>query len=155
MCTPLWLFKRLDNEFHFTLDAASSDQNCLVEKHYTLETNGLAQSWKGERVWVNPPYNRGQARTWILKSLAELNNGAEVIVILLQNKTQHLWFGLLWDYSKSRPRKHIQIRFLPRSFQWMRDPPTEQWKTRAKFGSMVVVMSKKGFGWKDQTINTH
>ena len=35
--TPQSLFDQLDEEFHFTLDAASNDQNAKCEHHYTVE----------------------------------------------------------------------------------------------------------------------
>lgn len=36
--TPQALFDQLNEEFHFTLDAASNDQNAKCEHHYTTET---------------------------------------------------------------------------------------------------------------------
>lgn len=33
--TPQSLFDQLDEEFHFTLDAASNDQNAKCEHHYS------------------------------------------------------------------------------------------------------------------------
>lgn len=45
--TPQDLFDELDKEFHFTLDAASSDLNAKCEKHYTLKDDGLSQPWGG------------------------------------------------------------------------------------------------------------
>lgn len=47
--TPQSLFDQLDEEFHFILDAASSDQNAKCEHHYTAENSGLEHSWKGRR----------------------------------------------------------------------------------------------------------
>ena len=45
--TPDSLFNELNNEFGFTLDAASSDENAKVKRHYTERDNGLAQNWGG------------------------------------------------------------------------------------------------------------
>lgn len=36
--TPQKLFDQLNEEFHFTLDAASSDQNAKCEHHYLPQT---------------------------------------------------------------------------------------------------------------------
>lgn len=47
--TPQSLFDQLDEEFHFTLDAASNDQNAKCEHHYTVENSGLEHSWEGRR----------------------------------------------------------------------------------------------------------
>lgn len=55
--TPSWLFRQLDDEFHFTVDVAAAADNAKCERFYTKEQNGLEQSWFGERVWCNPPYD--------------------------------------------------------------------------------------------------
>lgn len=55
--TPRDLFEELDAEFHFDLDAASTDENALCERHYTKEDDGLSLKWDGN-VWCNPPYGR-------------------------------------------------------------------------------------------------
>ena len=47
--TPSWLFEDLNREFNFTVDVASSDENCLCEKHYTEQDNGLEQNWGGRK----------------------------------------------------------------------------------------------------------
>jgi len=57
--TPQELFDRLDDEFHFTLDPCSTDENAKCRKHYTKAENGLLQDWTGETVFCNPPYGRG------------------------------------------------------------------------------------------------
>ena len=46
--TPQELFDQLDRMFHFTLDAASSDENAKCKKHFTAEDDGLKQNWGGE-----------------------------------------------------------------------------------------------------------
>lgn len=38
--TPTDLFSKLDDEFHFTLDAASSATNHKCQKYYTAEDSG-------------------------------------------------------------------------------------------------------------------
>ena len=45
--TPQELFDQLDRMFHFTLDAASSDENAKCQKHFTAEDDGLKQDWGG------------------------------------------------------------------------------------------------------------
>lgn len=57
--TPPAIFDELNSEFRFTLDAAASDANAKCDTYFTLETDGLAQSWKGHTVFCNPPlWNR-------------------------------------------------------------------------------------------------
>lgn len=73
--TPPDLFAELDAEFHFDLDAASTDENALCERHYTKEDDGLAQPWDGN-VWCNPPYGR-EIGKWVRKA-AESDGGGSL-----------------------------------------------------------------------------
>lgn len=43
--TPQDLFNKLDEEFKFTLDPCSTDENAKCKKHYTIKEDGLSQSW--------------------------------------------------------------------------------------------------------------
>ena len=45
--TPQDFFDKLNNEFHFTLDAAASPDNAKCANYFTEEQDGLAQSWGG------------------------------------------------------------------------------------------------------------
>lgn len=45
--TPQDFFDKLNDEFHFTLDAAASPDNAKCPVYFTEEQNGLTQSWGG------------------------------------------------------------------------------------------------------------
>ena len=45
--TPQDFFDKLNDEFHFTLDAAASPDNAKCANYFTEEQDGLAQSWGG------------------------------------------------------------------------------------------------------------
>ena len=45
--TPQKFFDALNEEFHFTLDAAASHENHKCENYYTEEQDGLVQDWGG------------------------------------------------------------------------------------------------------------
>lgn len=72
--TPPELFKALDDEFHFTLDPCCTPVTAKCKKYYTVREDGLAQSWAGEVVFINPPYSRESSRNphgqaaWIRKA---------------------------------------------------------------------------------------
>ena len=53
--TPQGVFDELNEEFNFTLDPCASDETAKCSKYYTKEDDGLAQSWSGESVFMNPP----------------------------------------------------------------------------------------------------
>lgn len=74
--TPQYLFDALDKEFHFTLDPCSTDENAKCEKHYTLAENGLAQDWRGETVFCNPPYGRS-IEAWCRKCCEHFIGGEQ------------------------------------------------------------------------------
>lgn len=68
--TPPELFRALDAEFHFTLDAAANEANHLCDRYYTAEDSAFWHSWDGEHVFCNPPYGRDAAK-WIEKCARE------------------------------------------------------------------------------------
>ena len=43
--TPQEFFDRLNEKYHFTLDAAASHNNHKVDKYFTAEDDGLKQNW--------------------------------------------------------------------------------------------------------------
>lgn len=69
--TPQDFFDELNNEFNFTLDPCSTDENAKCKKHFTIKENGLIQSWKDERAFVNPPYGR-EIKSWVKKASDEV-----------------------------------------------------------------------------------
>lgn len=44
-CTPRAFFDRLNEEFHFSLDAAATDRSAKCPTYFTPETNGLKSPW--------------------------------------------------------------------------------------------------------------
>ena len=95
--TPSSFFEHWNGICNFTLDAASTDENALCEKHYTKETDGLAQSWNNERVWCNPPYS--EVEKWIDKAIKETQsyNSNTFVVMLLPSRTDTAWFEKVYN----------------------------------------------------------
>ena len=122
--TPPELFNTLDDEFHFTLDAAANDDNHKCSRYYSIEQNSLLQSWKGETVFLNPPYGR-DLTLWVAKASQEAANGATV-VCLLPARTNVQWFH---SYVLGK----AEIRFLKGKVKF------GEMKTGAPFGSMIVI----------------
>ena len=103
--TPQSFFDVLDSEFHFTLDAASTDENAKCNRHFTKEDDGLQKSWAGETVWLNPPCGKDIGK-WMQKAYEESRNGATV-VCLVRARTDTKWFHD-WVYQKP----NVEIRFV-------------------------------------------
>ena len=128
--TPQEFFDRYDNIYHFTLDAASSDQNAKCVQHYTAETDGLHNSWGGQTVWLNPPYGR-TIGDWVRKAYEESQKQNTTVVCLLPARTDTKWFH---DYCK-----HGEIEFIRGRLRFGSS------KNSAPFPSMVVVFKSSDF----------
>ena len=63
--TPQDLYDELNKEFIFTLDPCATINNHKCDKYYTIDDNGLYKSWRGERVFCNPPYS--DIKRWVIK----------------------------------------------------------------------------------------
>jgi phage N-6-adenine-methyltransferase len=83
------LFDPLNEKFGFTVDVAASELNKKCDRYYTIEDDGLAQSWAGEVVWCNPPYSDIQA--WVVKAWAETEAKA-IVMLLPANRTEQGWW---------------------------------------------------------------
>ena len=103
--TPPDFFKLLDDEFHFTLDAAASHANHLLPHYCTEEgkfgvndaphnwrLHGLTpEAWDGERVFCNPPYD-SNLMAWVQTAII----ANALSVLLLPPSVDAAWFRLLW-----------------------------------------------------------
>ncbi len=85
--TPQKFFDELNEEFHFTLDAAASDTNHKCEKYYTVEDDGLKQNWQGEIVFCNPPYGNKETGEWTKKCYEESRKPGTTVVLLIPART--------------------------------------------------------------------
>ena len=130
--TPQELFDQLDKMFHFTLDAASSDENAKCEKHFTAEDDGLKQNWGGEVVWLNPPYGR-QIGKWVQKAFEEGQKPDTFIVCLLPARTDTAWFH---DYCRCG-----EVVFIRGRLKFGRS------RNSAPFPSMLVFFGKDTLRW--------
>lgn len=123
--TPQWLFEKLDNQHHFTLDPCCTDKNAKCTKHYTKEQDGLSKEWSGETVFCNPPYGRDITK-WVKKASDESRNPGTKIVMLLPSRTDTAWFH---DYIYNKET----VLFIRGRLKFGES------KNNAPFPSMVVV----------------
>jgi phage N-6-adenine-methyltransferase len=109
--TPDKLFSELNRRFRFDLDAAASHENTKCPVYCTLigtftqpvlsglwvrepsnyqllsPETGLAHSWRGRRVWCNPPYS--DIEPWILRAW---QSRADMAYLLAPNWTDRGWW---------------------------------------------------------------
>lgn len=121
--TPQDLFDKLNDEFHFTLDACATTENHKCQRYYTKETNGLSKDWQGECVWVNPPYSKISA--WTEKCYREGAKDNTIVVMLIPSRTDTKYFH---NYIYHR----AEIRFIKGRLKFSN-------KGSAPFPSMVVI----------------
>jgi phage N-6-adenine-methyltransferase len=135
-CTPDWVWDPLDLEFAFTLDAAASTTNAKCPRYFTIEDDGLEQSWAGERVWVNPPFSA--CRAWVEKAWRE--SEAETIVMLLPaNRTEQGWWQENVEPYRDRGER-LSTRFVPRRISFATPGnPTARYRSSAPFGCVLLV----------------
>jgi site-specific DNA-methyltransferase (adenine-specific) len=126
--TPQKLFDELNKEFNFTIDAAADAENHKCERYYTREESGLEKSWKGERVFLNPPYGRELPKL-VKKAADEAKDKSTIIVMLIPARTDTQWFH---DYIY----KKAEIRFIKGRLKF------GDGKKDAPFPSMVVIFRR-------------
>jgi len=105
--TPQALFDKLNSEFDFTLDPCATDENAKCKRHFTVKDNGLAKSWEGERVFMNPPYGR-QIRHWIKKAFEE--KGATVVCLIPARTDTRYWHDYCMQADEIRLIK-VRLKF--------------------------------------------
>lgn len=129
--TPSEVYTKLNERFRFTLDPCSTKENHLCDKYYTKEENGLCKSWKGETVFVNPPYS--EIKQWVEKCCKEYETNGTTVVMLIPSRTDTRYFHN-YIYHKA------EIEFIKGRLHFSNS------KNSAPFPSMIVIyqqMEKK------------
>lgn len=129
------VFAGFDERFHFTLDAAASPENAKLPRFHSIEDDGLAQDWSGERVWVNPPYS--DIEPWVVKANAE--TGADLVVMLLPaNRTEQGWWQR--EIEMRRRAGAIDVEFLEGRMRFL-NPGDDAMRPNARppFGVCLVI----------------
>ena len=97
--TPQHLFNKLDEIHKFTLDPCSTHENHKCEKYFTIEDDGLNQSWKGHAVFMNPPYGRG-IKHWIKKAYEEgLKDNTKVVCLIPARTDTTYWHDYIFPHA--------------------------------------------------------
>lgn len=132
--TPPEFFKKLDDEFHFTLDAAALKHTAVVPNYLGPDhdllwrRDALEVVWDGasEGGWIflNPPYGRA-IKDFMRKADEEVKQGAKVVA-LVPARTDTNW----WHDSVI----HHEVRFIKGRLKFGGS------KNSAPFPSAVVVM---------------
>ena len=83
-------YDELNEEFHFTLDAAATHKSAKCKKYFTPQDDGLKQNWNNNIVFCNPPYGKDICK-WVRKAYEESKRGT-TIVLLIPSRTDTKYF---------------------------------------------------------------
>jgi phage N-6-adenine-methyltransferase len=135
--TPPAIYLPLDKEFGFTVDIAADPGNAKHQRFVTKDVDALSISWRGHRVYCNPPYGRAIGR-WLEKGCYEVDEGGcEIAVFLLPARTGNIWFH---DVVLARLQRGLaEVRFIKGRLSYKLGAVNHR-KGRATFDSMVVII---------------
>src|SRR4051812_41673721 len=122
--TPQDLYDLLNKEFNFTLDPCATKENAKCAKFFTIEDDGLKQSWENETSFVNPPYS--EIKAWTKKAFEEGKKYGTKVVMLIPARTDTKYWHEYVQYAN-------EIRFLKGRLKFGDS------KNSAPFPSAVVV----------------
>jgi site-specific DNA-methyltransferase (adenine-specific) len=151
--TPPKLFDRLDNEFHFALDAAATEQNKKAYYWYDKEHSALERDWliprnnfevggkyesKYHTVFVNPPYS--QISKFIEKAYQESLKGVVVVCLIPCRSDTRYWHNYIMKAQEIRFIKG-RLKFNNRTLPSYREDLSHK-VSSATFPSVVVIFTR-------------
>lgn len=126
--TPPEVFEPLHAEFGFTLDPCATPETAKCGRFYTEADDGLAQSWAGERVFMNPPYGR-EVYAWTQKAREESARGALVVGLLPASTDLAWWHNDVVSVG-------AEVRYIRGRVRFLTDGP---YRASGFFASVIVV----------------
>lgn len=135
--TPPALFKQLDDEFHFELDAAASHSNAKVTNYFVEGKDALIMSWGHGSVFLNPPYSQGNIERFMTKAHLEgyTRNPGHYIVCLIPVASDVAW----WHNSVMHAK---EIRFIKGRVKFIGyDDAGSAVKNSPTFSSCICIFS--------------
>lgn len=130
--TPQDFFKKLDEEFNFSLDVCANSDNAKCALFYTQDDNGLLKNWRSDAIvcWMNPPYGK-EIKAWMKKANEQCDLGCTV-VCLVPARTDTIWWH---DYCIQH-----EVRFIKGRLKFGGH------KNNAPFPSALIIMQKSQIG---------
>lgn len=128
--TPQDFYNKLNEEFGFQLDVASTIENAKCPMFYTVEDDGLSKDWLAVN-WMNPPYG-GHTGKWLHKAYEESLKGKTTVCLIVSSTDRSYWHELIFPHAK-------QIRFIRGRLKFGTS------KSSAPFASAVVIFSPKAY----------
>ncbi len=131
------VFDPLHARFGFTIDVSAAAHNTKCERFYSIEEDGLQQSWAGETVWCNPPYSN--IGPWVAKAWEESDN-ATIVMLLPANRTEQLWWQDMVEPFRDRDDSVLRVEFLKGRLRFIARGKTEVGPNeRPPFGCCLLI----------------
>ena len=107
--TPEEFFKRLDDEFVFTVDLCATEENALCDAFVAKEEDCLSVEWAWVAElptrytgWMNPPWGRGIGK-FVQRAYEQSKKyGLRVVCLLPANTDTKWWRDWVWKASEVR-----------------------------------------------------
>lgn len=125
--TPPEIFDPLNDEFQFTLDPCATSASAKCQRFFTEEHDGLAQTWGGERVFMNPPYG-AEIYPWIKKAREEADAGALVVGLVPASTDLSWWHDHIVDRA--------EVRYIRGRVRYLTGGP---YRASGFFASVIVI----------------
>ncbi|WP_418113464.1 phage N-6-adenine-methyltransferase [Vibrio scophthalmi] len=136
--TPAEIFRQLNDEFHFTLDAAAEPSTALCSNYFTEQDDALAKNWGSHVVYCNPPYSK--LREFARKAYEASLTGATVVMLVPARTDTQAFHHYL---SKG------EVRFIKGRLKFLQAGEAQN---TAPFPSMICVL---GAGVERKMITVH
>lgn len=135
-------FARFDEQLGpFTIDVAAAPHNTKCDRYFTAADNGLVQSWRGERVWCNPPFSN--VAPWVHKAWAEYEDTAGIAMLLPANRTEQLWWQQMVEPYRDRADSPLWVTFLPGRMRFLKRDQVSTMGDRPPFGCCLLTWGIK------------
>lgn len=132
------VFDPLHARFSFTVDVAASEHNAKLPRFFSLDEDGLEQTWEGERVWCNPPYSN--IAPWIEKAWAESDRAELIVFLLPANRTEQTWWQDMVEPYRDRSESSLRVEFLRGRLRFIARGKTEVGPNeRPPFGCCLLI----------------
>lgn len=89
--TPRVIFEQLHEKYRFTLDGAASGLNARLPNYLTKEMDALSLNVGKHRVWLNPPYSRGNLYRFVTWARRQAQKGALVCCLVPAYTCERWW----------------------------------------------------------------
>lgn len=135
--TPPWLFRKLNEEFHFDLDAAASESNRKCEKFLSIDRDGLIRTWTvggtigHTHVFLNPPHSLLDEfmRKAFHESKVTMSHPRSLVVCLIPVKADTRWWHEVVQFAD-------EVRFIRGRIKFLKEGKPVQSST---FASCIVI----------------